>query len=612
MRGTQKAGGVRALVPETQTPSIQSTFHHGNKRCRAKRPDTLSRHKGVGGGSCQPNQAAELLSWGPALQRHLVPGPLTQRPRVLPHGPPSLGHRWEWEAEHIVEISGDRPPFAGAYNPLYTQNTDEGKAQLLKVNTHKQSDMHIGSHAHPQMHSEQEIDEGIQTARHMDKYVYVGSAINIHREGWWGGWLQQSFQAVKEKSTEALEFIKRDLTEFSTVVQHDTTCSFVATATAVRNKLAVEGSSETSEKVKKSLSSFLGVITDTLAPPPDKTIDCDVITLMATPSGTTEIYDSCKARLYSLQADPATYCNEPDGPPEQFDNWLCSFSLEDKKGEISEHLVSSPSIRALYTKMVPAAVAHSEFWQRYFYRVFQLDQEEARRVALKQRAEQSTHTESLGWEEEEEEDDFLGATSSSSHLDFTPPLDHSFTHLPATSTPPTGSFLLSPVMSPSEERDTTLSVSSDSVSLPTQVEVRPEPVAAELSEKLTEASLEDAVDKTQEEQRPGKSDLPPEAPVEAVTHPEVRVDETQVPAPAPPPKPEAAKEEGPQDLRVFELNSDSGKSTPSNNGKKGSSTDVSEDWEKDFDLDMTEEEVQMALSKIEASGEVDEDWENWE
>lgn len=36
----------------------------------------------------------------------------------------------------------------------------------------------------------------------------------------------------------------------------------------------------------------------------------------------------------------------------------------------------------------------------------------------------------------------------------------------------------------------------------------------------------------------------------------------------------------------------------------GSSTDVSEDWEKDFDLDMTEEEVQMALSKIETTGDV--------
>lgn len=392
------------------------------------------------------------------------------------------------------------------------------------------------------------------------------------------------------------------------MVQHDTTCSLVATATAVRNKLAVEGSSETTEKVKKSLSSFLGVISDTLAPPPDKTIDCDVITLVATAAGTTEVYDSSKARLYSLQADPATYCNEPDGPPEQFDNWLSTFSLEDKKGEISELLVDSPSIRALYTKMVPAAVAHSEFWQRYFYKVFQLDQEEARRVALKQRAEQTTHTETLGWEEEEE-DDFLGTTSSS-QLNFTPPLDSRSTQLPTTSTTPTGMTLLSPVLSPSEERDPTLSFSSDSVSLPTQVEVQPEPVATELAERMTEASLED-VDKAQEEQRLRKSDLPLEAQLE-VTQPEVTVDGVSVRASAPTTKPEAAKEDGPQDLRVFELNSDSGKSTPSNNGKKGSSTDVSEDWEKDFDLDMTEEEVQLALSKIEASGEIDEDWENWD
>lgn len=34
-----------------------------------------------------------------------TPGPPTRPPLLL-------GHRWEWEAEHIVEISGDRPPFA--------------------------------------------------------------------------------------------------------------------------------------------------------------------------------------------------------------------------------------------------------------------------------------------------------------------------------------------------------------------------------------------------------------------------------------------------------------------------------------------------------------------
>lgn len=46
--------------------------------------------------------------------------------------------------------------------------------------------------------------------------------------------------------------------------------------------------------MRKGISDFLGVISDTFAPSPDKTIDCDVITLMATPTGTTEPYDSAK------------------------------------------------------------------------------------------------------------------------------------------------------------------------------------------------------------------------------------------------------------------------------------------------------------------------------
>ncbi|KAG7334470.1 hypothetical protein KOW79_002877 [Hemibagrus wyckioides] len=396
---------------------------------------------------------------------------------------------------------------------------------------------------------------------------------------WWGGWLQQSFQSIKDRSSEALEFIKRDLTEFSTVVQHDTACSIVATANAVKSKLAVEGSSETTEKVKKSLSNILGVITDTLAPPPDKTIDCDVITLVATPAGTTEVYDSTKARLYTLQADPATYCNEPDGPLEQFDSWLSTFSLEEKKAEISELLVNSPSIRALYTKMVPAAVAHSEFWQRYFYKVYQLDQEEARRVALKRRAEETAQSESLGWEEEEE-DEFLGA-SSPSRLDFAPPPV-------AAETGGSSSCSEVPRSLGDGTSDVTPSVSSDSVSLPTQLENLPVSCPDAPAQGEKQKSAEGAGAKVEGGKEEG-----------------TRTDGAR--------DQETRKEEGVQDLRVFELNSDSGKSTPSTNGKKGSSTDVSEDWEKDFDLDMTEEEVQIALAKADATAEFDdEDWENWD
>lgn len=41
------------------------------------------------------------------------------------------------------------------------------------------------------------------------------------------------------QSSEALEFMKRDLTEFTQVVQHDTACTIAATASVVKEKLAV-------------------------------------------------------------------------------------------------------------------------------------------------------------------------------------------------------------------------------------------------------------------------------------------------------------------------------------------------------------------------------------
>ncbi|KAM4795876.1 BSD domain-containing protein 1 [Rhinophrynus dorsalis] len=397
--------------------------------------------------------------------------------------------------------------------------------------------------------------------------------------GWWTSWLQQSYNNVREKSAEALEFMKRDLTEFTRVVQHDTACTIAATASVVKDKLVVEGSSGTTEKVKKGLSDFLGVISDTFAPSPDKTIDCDVITLMATPSGTTEPYDSIKARLYSLQSDPATYCNEPDGPPAQFDSWLSYWNPDERKAEISELLVSSPSIRALYTKMVPAAVSHSEFWQRYFYKVHQLEEEEARRESLKQRAEHGLHSEEPRWEEEEEE--FVGASSTPDTS-----LVEKF-RIPAPDIPTLqveGDSEKPVEKSKDQISATSPSESSESISPITQI-ANPEYHGAATP---TETSCS-PLTVTEEEQKTGSDESTAHAPAEQVKS-NARVG--------------TLKEEPPSDLRVFELNSDSGKSTPSNNGQKGSSTDVSEDWEKDFD--MTEEEVQLALSRVEVSGEIHE------
>ncbi|XP_067867884.1 BSD domain-containing protein 1 isoform X2 [Heterodontus francisci] len=438
---------------------------------------------------------------------------------------------------------------------------------------------------------------------------------------WWGSWIQEGFQSVKEKSTEALEFMKRDLAEFSHVVQHDTACTIAATANAVKEKLSAETSTGAGQQVKKGLSNILGVLSDTFAPPPDKTIDCDVITLVATPSGTTELYDSTKARLYSLQADPATYCNEPDGPLELYDEWVACFNLEDQKGEISGLLVNSPSVRALYTKMVPAAVSHSEFWHRYFYKLHQLEQEETRRAALKQRAEQTSHSEELRWEEEE--DEFVGAL----------PRNSDFRHMPQSPILPVQSpdtielqnqNIVDITQMPVEHQSVNVVSISTELQLRNQISTssetsRSEETVKEIAENVVETSVELVVEQELKPKIPKTKDrlstLDKEAngstkdqktkEFTAVSGVVIEAKNTS--------RLETTKDDGPIDLRVYELNSDSGKSTPSNNGKKGSSTDISEDWEKDFDLDMTEEEVQLALSRVDVSEQLeDEDWEDWE
>lgn len=135
-------------------------------------------------------------------------------------------------------------------------------------------------------------------------------------------------------------------------------------------------------------------------------------------------------------------------------------------------------------------------------------------------------------------DEFLGA-SSPSRLDFVPP-------------PPTVTVETSPLSSSEvagshgdATPDVTPSVSSDSVSLPTQLENLPGSCGQAPSEDEKKKKSSTAAPGAEEEG--GRTEGAREQAA----------------------RKEGAKEEGVQDLRVFELNSDSGKSTPSTNGKKG-------------------------------------------
>lgn len=157
-------------------------------------------------------------------------------------------------------------------------------------------------------------------------------------------------------------------------------------------------------------------------------------------------------------------------------------------------------------------------------------------------------------------DEFLGATSTS-RLDFTPPLEESQLPTVTIDTP------CEPSVSPFDAAsDVTPSVSSDSVSLPTQLENNLEqPVSSTRSTPTEEVTLK-------------LSDMRLESEKEKQTAPEpacsLGMERDHAVSENSSTRLEQTREEGPQDLRVFELNSDSGKSTPSNNGKKGERCEI--------------------------------------
>ncbi|XP_035826444.1 BSD domain-containing protein 1 isoform X1 [Aplysia californica] len=220
-------------------------------------------------------------------------------------------------------------------------------------------------------------------------------------ESWLGGWMQ----TAKEKSTSALEFVKNDLAEFTCTMQKETEKVVEKTSSQLKDSLNRENTAQATSKVKAGLTSFLDNISKVLVIPPDEDDEYVPMKVAADGSG---LYDRGKARLHALQLDAGTYIDPPRCPPEQFAMWQESFDLDVHKGQISELLVSKVEVRALYTKLVPGEVSHLEFWQRYFFRVHQLEVDEARKRALMLRADQA-RGDSLGWDDDDwsggEEDD---------------------------------------------------------------------------------------------------------------------------------------------------------------------------------------------------------------
>ncbi|KAJ7703052.1 hypothetical protein B0H17DRAFT_975011 [Mycena rosella] len=115
--------------------------------------------------------------------------------------------------------------------------------------------------------------------------------------------------------------------------------------------------------------------------------------------------------LKRLQHDPEIIKHDPEadaGVKEFYSQWLATAVKDGIDGEkwtakIAAALNESAdgqALKATQDALVPAEMTRETFWQRYFFRVHQIEQEEEKRKALLQRSTESE--EDFSWEDEDE------------------------------------------------------------------------------------------------------------------------------------------------------------------------------------------------------------------
>ncbi|XP_052685613.1 BSD domain-containing protein 1-like [Crassostrea angulata] len=434
--------------------------------------------------------------------------------------------------------------------------------------------------------------------------------------GWWGSWIN----VAKEKSKAALEMVQKDLAEYTCTMSTDTSKAVAKTSDKLKETLKAENTSMAKDRFKTGVTSFLEGLSKALVIEAE-----DKEEPVATPIRSEAVYDRAKARLHAIQVDPETYCSEPSGSKERYQEWQKSFDIDKYKGEVSELLVSKVELRAFYTKLVPAEISHADFWKRYFYKVHQLQQDEARKLALMKRAEQAQKKEdSISWEDDwsGDEESTLEKVSRKQEL--------SVRLSPAEKTETTENIPVSgnrsthenQVSHPHQETDkeTPHEIKQKTVDLP-QVEedssVAEPPAEENLKQSVEEEHINERETVPESENQDSEITSPSPSDVTNVQEMAsiVKDSTSDQSEPDMPEKEVKTKDKG----DIVLVNPD--RVTPSSDSNKENSTD--DDWERDFDVELTEEELKAAdeiAKKLNLSaadyttiaGEMDEDWESWE
>nr|XP_023019410.1 BSD domain-containing protein 1-A-like isoform X2 [Leptinotarsa decemlineata] len=205
--------------------------------------------------------------------------------------------------------------------------------------------------------------------------------------------------AAKNKSTEVLEFVKKDLEEFGSAVKSEASSVVSSTGAVIEKTLNLDSPDSTASNMKRSFSSFIGQMSNVLNPSPD---DSDTEVLIVENSETVTLTKFQKA-LYELQNDPRTFlCDPEEELHKQFQCWLEIIDDQLCDERIAKQVNSSEVLKRQYAKLVPEIVEHQLFWKRYLFKKALLEDQFAREEALGKRDQKDKldSEENLKWDQD--------------------------------------------------------------------------------------------------------------------------------------------------------------------------------------------------------------------
>ncbi|KAG2189398.1 hypothetical protein INT44_004540 [Umbelopsis vinacea] len=125
--------------------------------------------------------------------------------------------------------------------------------------------------------------------------------------------------------------------------------------------------------------------------------------------------------LAELRTDHSVYLEPPVKETEEDDEeskiyhtFVAGFNVEEYTDEIAKLLEEYPELRQVMDELVPVQVSYNDFWQRYFYRVWKIDQEDEKRRQIVQGADAHEEDDAdFKWDSEDEEGE--GASNEKSN-----------------------------------------------------------------------------------------------------------------------------------------------------------------------------------------------------